>query len=55
MTLEDYHKKYPKRPGDTVEKFARFEEFLRVNPRPEPNGNYFAWYYLLSKWMESAP
>ncbi len=61
MTLEDFHKKYPARPGDTVEKFQRYEEFLAKDPPPIPPSvyerdffdEYSAWYARLAKWMEN--
>lgn len=54
LTLADYHKKYPARHGDTVEKFARYEEFCTKNPCPNGDG-YFSWYARSAVWMESSP
>ena len=52
-TLEEYYLKYPARPGDTPEMFARYEEFCENNPCP--NGEaYHRWYAALTEWMQSA-
>jgi hypothetical protein len=50
------YQKYPPRPGDRAERFARYEEFCAKNPCPEePCGfdAYSAWYAKLTAWMES--
>ena len=51
-TLEEYHLKYPARPGDTPEKFARYEEFCEENPCPASLDAYHRWYAALAEWME---
>ena len=53
LTLEDYHKKYPARPGDTVEKFEKYEAFCAKNPCPQTVEGYLQWYAKLAAWMEN--
>lgn len=51
LTLLEYHKKYPKRPGDTVEKFFKYERFCSKNPLSK-NEDYHLWYSRLAAYME---
>ena len=57
-TLEEYHKKYPPRPGDTAEKFARYEAFCERDPSPritDPDytgEKWDQWYGRLAQHME---
>lgn len=60
LTLAKYHKKYPARLGDTVEKFYRYELFCESNPRPSLKNcksnwseEYNKWYAKLSKYMDN--
>jgi hypothetical protein len=56
MTLEDYHKKYPARAGDTVEKFEKYEAFIAKYPSPsfeDEFAAYQSWYSDLTNYMES--
>lgn len=50
-TLDEYHTKYPARPGDTPEKFARYEEFCEKNPCPSTFEGYNRWYARLADYM----
>lgn len=53
-TLADYHLTYPARPGDTIERFARYEAFCLKEPYIEGD-NYHSWYARLTTWMETNP
>lgn len=55
-TLEDYHKIYPARAGDTVEKFRAYEAFCERSPVPKFEDGFRAyqnWYNALAAFMES--
>lgn len=54
-TLEDYWKKYPRRPGDTVEMFERYEDFCKRNPCPVGSTkDFYEWYAKLADHMEAS-
>lgn len=50
-TLKEYHKIYPARVGDTVEKFHKFEKFCEKHPYPKLGDDYHSWYAKLTKYM----
>jgi hypothetical protein len=49
----DNHKNSPTRPGDTVERFARYEAFCAMDPCPTGDA-YHAWYARLMTWMNES-